>query len=155
MGKRVEAREALGRIAEGISRKGSMLQLPERRAKRLSLLALAAFFFVAGSNHFVNPDFYLGIMPPYLPAPLELVYVSGVFEILGGLAVLVPAFRVQAGWGLILLLLAVYPANLHMAFHPELFPELPAFGLYARLPLQFPLGAWAYWATRPDPSVLA
>ena len=127
-----------------------MLQLPERRVKRLSLLSLAAFFVAAGSNHFVNPEFYVGIMPPYLPAHRELVYLSGFFEILGGLAVLVPGVRVLAGWGLIILLLAVYPANLHMALHPELFPDLPAFGLYARLPLQVPLVAWAYLATRPD-----
>ena len=132
-----------------------MLQLPERRVKRLSLLSLAAFFIAAGSNHFANPDFYFGIMPPYLPAHRELVYLSGFFEILGGIAVLVPGVRVLAGWGLILLLLAVYPANLHMAIHPELFPDLPAFGLYARLPLQVPLVAWAYWATRPDVSAPA
>ncbi len=128
-----------------------MLQLPERRIKRLSLLWLAAFFVAAGSNHFVNPDFYLGVMPPYLPAHRELVYLSGFFEILGGLAVLVPGVRVLAGWGLTLLLLAVYPANLHMALHPELFPDLAALGLYVRLPLQIPLVAWAYWATRPPP----
>ena len=127
-----------------------MLQLTERRARRLSLLSLAAFFVAAGSNHFVNPDFYVGIMPPGLPAHRGLVYLSGLFEILGGLAVLVPGVRVLAGWGLVLLLLAVYPANLHMALHPELFPDFPAFGLYARLPLQVALVAWAYWATRPD-----
>ncbi|MCH7577551.1 MAG: DoxX family protein [Chloroflexi bacterium] len=108
-----------------------MLQLPERRVRRFALLALSAFFVVAGANHFVKPDFYLGIMPPYLPAHLELVYVSGFFEILGGTAVLVPSVRGRAGWGLILLLLAIYPANIHMALHPELFPDIPAFVLYA------------------------
>ena len=126
-----------------------MLQLPQRRARRLGLLALAALFIAAGANHFANPGFYLAIMPPYLPAPLALIYLSGFLEILGGVAVLVPRFRAQAGWGLILLLIGVFPANLHMALHPELFPEVPAAALYARLPLQFVLMAWAYWATRP------
>ncbi len=132
-----------------------MLQLPQQRAKQLALLALAAFFVAAGVNHFLTPDFYVGIMPPYLPAHLELVYLSGFFEVLGGVAVLVPGVRALAGWGLILLLLAVYPANLHMALHPELFPEVPTFALYARLPLQFVVIAWAYWATRPGVPIAA
>jgi uncharacterized membrane protein len=127
-----------------------MLQLPQRLPKRVALLALAAFFVAAGVNHFANPDFYVRIMPPYLPAHLELVYLSGVFEVLGGLAVLVPSIRGLAGWGLILLLLAVFPANLHMALHPELCPSMSTFALYARLPLQVVLIAWAYGATRPD-----
>ena len=89
-------------------------------------------------------------MPPYLPAHVELVYLSGLFEILGGVAVLAPGIRSQAGWGLILLLFAVYPANLHMALHPELFPDVSATALYGRLPFQFLFAAWAYWATRPE-----
>ena len=128
----------------------SMLRLPKRLARKLALLALSAFFVVAGANHFVNPDFYVAIMPPYLPAHLALVHVSGVFEILGGLGVLVPAVRALAGWGLVLLLVAVFPANLHMALHPELFSDLPTFALYARLPVQILFIAWAYWATRPE-----
>ena len=127
-----------------------MFQLPRKRTKRFSLLALAAFFVVAGANHFLNPDFYVRIMPPYLPAHLELVYLSGFFEVLGGLAVLVPRYRVLSGWGLILILLAIYPANIHMALNPEMFPAVPAFALYARLPLQIVLIALAYWATRPE-----
>ena len=128
-----------------------MIQLPQRRAKRIGLLALAAFFVAAGVNHFLNPGFYVRIMPPYLPAHLELVYLSGLGEIAGGLAVLSATLRGLAGWGLILLLAAVYPANIHMALHPELFPEISPTALYARLPLQLVFAAWAYWATRPDP----
>ena len=126
----------------------SMLQLPQQPARKLALLDLSAFFVVAGANHFVNPDFYVAIMPPYVPAHLELVYVSGVFEILGGIGVLVPTIRALAGWGLVLLLVAVFPANLHMALHPELFSDLPTFGLYLRLPFQVLFVAWAYWSTR-------
>jgi uncharacterized membrane protein len=125
-----------------------MLQLPQRRAKRFALIALSISFVVAGVNHFVNPDFFVRIMPPYLPAHLELVYLSGVFEILGGIGVLFAAVRVLARWGLIVLLLAVFPANIHMAIHPELFPEMSATVLYARLPIQFIFIAWVYWATR-------
>ena len=128
----------------------SMLQLPGRLARKVALLALSAFFVVAGTNHFVNPDFYVAIMPPYSPAHLELVYASGVFEILGGIGVLVPSVRALAGWGLVLLLVAVFPANLHMALHPELFSDLPTFALYARIPFQVFFVAWAYWATRPE-----
>lgn len=109
------------------------------------------FFVVAGANHFLNPSFYVSIMPPYLPLHRELVYASGLLEIAGGLGVLVPRFRSTAGLGLVALLVAVFPANVHMAMNPELYPELPAVGLYARLPLQAVFIAWAYWATRPKP----
>ncbi len=126
------------------------LQLPRRLGRRFALLALAVFFVVAGANHFLNPDFYVPMMPPYLPAHLELVYLSGVFEILGGVLVLVPRVRAAAGWGLVALLLAIFPANIHMALSPELFPDMSAFALYARLPFQAVFFAWAYWATRPE-----
>jgi uncharacterized membrane protein len=110
---------------------------------------LFGFFFVlAGINHFVSPDFYVRIMPPYLPWHLELVYVSGVFEALLGALLLIPTWSAFAAWGLIALLIAVFPANLHMALNPHLYPEVgPAF-LWLRLPLQGFLIAWAYWFTR-------
>ena len=127
-----------------------MLDLPPSRPKRIGLIALAVAFVLAGVNHFINPQFFVEIMPPYLPAHLELVYLSGVAEIAGGLGVLVPAVRKLAGQGLILLLLAVFPANLHMALHPEAFPDAAPLALYARLPMQAVFILWAYWATRPD-----
>ena len=127
-----------------------MLQLPKLRSRRFALLGLGAFFVVAGANHFVNPDFYVSMMPPYLPAHLALVYSSGIFEILGGVSVLVLRVRALAGWGVVVLLLAVFPANVHMALSPELFPDMSAFALYARLPFQALFIAWAYWATRPE-----
>ena len=123
--------------------------------KRLTLIALALFFCLAGVNHFTDPDFFVAIMPPYLPAHLELVYVSGVFEILGGLGLLLPALRKKAGIGLLALLVAVYPANIHMAMHPELFSAVDPGFLYLRLALQFVFGWLVWWAAVSDPCVPA
>ncbi len=129
-----------------------MFELPHGLPRRIALIALTCFFMAAGIGHFVNTDFYLSIMPPYLPAHLGLVYASGVFEIVGGLAVLALPTRRLAGYGLMALLLAVYPANIHMAVNPEQYVAggTPLWGLYARLPLQFVLMGWAWWATQPE-----
>jgi len=110
----------------------------------LSILAIAAIFIAAGIAHFVSPGMFVRIVPSYLPAPLVLVYVSGLFEILGGLGVLIPSMRVYAGWGLILLLLAVFPANINMALNASDFSNIPAWALWVRLPLQFVLIGWVY-----------
>ncbi len=109
---------------------------------------LGILFVAAGGNHFLNPDLYVAIMPPYLPWPLTLVCVSGAAEIALGLLLLVPRFQSVAAWGLVALLIAVFPANLHMALHPESFPTFPPIALWIRLPLQGVLIAWAYWFTR-------
>ena len=101
----------------------------------------------AGVNHFLQPGFYVAIMPPYLPWPGALVALSGVAEVAVGLAVLVPRLQRVAGWGLVALLLAVFPANVHMALHPARY-DVPAWGLWLRLPLQGILIAWALWSTR-------
>ena len=111
---------------------------------------ICVFFLLAGINHFINPDFYLKIMPPYLPWHLFLVYLSGFFEIALGGMILVPALTRVAAWGLITLLIAVFPANIHMAVNPGLYPDLSPIALWLRLPLQGVLIAWAYWYTRPD-----
>lgn len=112
----------------------------------LSILAIAAIFIAAGIAHFVSPGMFVRIVPPYLPAPLTLVYASGLFEILGGVGVLIPSMRVYAGWGLILLLIAVFPANIHMAVNADEFSRIPAWTLWLRLPLQFVLIGWVYYA---------
>lgn len=127
-----------------------MLSLPRGLPRRLALLLLAAAFVLAGANHFFNPAPYLAIMPDYLPAHRALVMLSGVFEILGGVGVLVPRTRALAGAGLILLLVAVFPANLNMALHVERYPDLPPAALYLRLPFQLLFGLWAWWATRKE-----
>jgi len=105
-------------------------------------------FVLAGINHFLNPDFYLRIMPPYLPWHLFLVYLSGVFEIALGALLLIPKFSRLAAWGLIALLIAVFPANIYMAMNTELFPEFNPILIWLRLPLQFLMIAWAYWLTK-------
>ena len=118
--------------------------------RRVALALLAVFFVGAGVGHFTMTDFFVSIVPPYLPSPRLLVYVSGVCEIAGGIGVLVPAQRRAAGLGLIALLIAVFPANLHMAIHPDGFVAqgIPYWSLYARLPCQFLFIGWAWWATR-------
>lgn len=125
-----------------------MFRLPSNRGRAFALVALGLLFVAAGVNHFLNPDVYVGIMPPWLPAHRELVALSGAFEIAGGLGVFVVPLRARAGWGLVALLVAVFPANLHMALHAEQFPSLPEPALWARLPIQGVLMAWAWWATR-------
>ncbi len=113
---------------------------------RFSVYLIALLFAAAGTAHFVRPSAFARIVPPYLPAPYALVYVSGAAELLGALGVLVPGLRGYAGWGLILLALAVFPANVHMALHPADFEGIPAWALYLRLPLQVALVGWIYWA---------
>jgi uncharacterized membrane protein len=98
----------------------------------------------AGIAHWVRPGIYLKIMPPYLPWPRALVYVSGVAEIVLGVLLLVPRTTHLAAWGLIALLIAVFPANVHMALHPELYPRISPVLLWLRLPLQGVLIAWVY-----------
>jgi uncharacterized membrane protein len=127
-----------------------MLNLPHSWVKTVLLLGLSAFFINIGVDHFVNPGFYLAIMPEYLPLHLEAVYISGFFEILGGVSVLVPRLRSAAGWGLVVLLIAVFPANIHMAINTDLFPDIAPMLLYIRLVFQFIFIYWAYVVTRPS-----
>jgi uncharacterized membrane protein len=110
-------------------------------------ILLGLFFVVAGANHFRAPDIYLGMMPSWLPAPLTLVDISGVAEILGGIGILVPATRQFSAWGLVVLLIAIFPANLHVALqgHMPGF-ELSPLTLWLRLPFQLVLIAWVWWS---------
>ncbi|MGI8468941.1 MAG: DoxX family protein [Pyrinomonadaceae bacterium] len=105
-------------------------------------------FVLAGINHFISPNFYLRMMLPVLPLPLFLIYLSGVFEIALGILLLIPKFSRLAAWGLIALLIAVYPANIYMAMNTRLFPEFSPAAQYIRLPIQFLLIALAYWFTK-------
>ena len=116
-----------------------------------TIARLAGPFFVgAGVMHFVIPRAYRRIVPPYVPAPAAVVYVSGVAEIAGGVGLMRREHRRLAGWWLIATLLAVFPANVHMALHPDEFPKVPggATALYARLPIQGVFIAWVRSAMR-------
>ena len=116
-------------------------------AAHVLLSVMGVFYVVAGLAHFVRPEFYLPMMPPWLPAHRELIFVSGLAEVVLGVAVLVPRFRRVAAWGIIALLIAIFPANLHIALH-----DVPLFGAakgagiwnWARLPFQAVLIAWAW-----------
>jgi len=127
-----------------------MFALPSSVPRAVALIGVAVFFTGAGVAHFTHSEFFLSIMPPYLPAHRELVALSGLVEIACGLGVLPIATRRWAGYGLLALLAAVYPANIHMAMNPELFPEMSSGALYARLPFQFVFAAWVWWATRSE-----
>lgn len=120
--------------------------------KSLTRYIFGLALVLAGLNHFVNPDFYVRIMPPYLPWHLALVYVSGIAEVALGALLLVPRWSRLAAWGLVALLVAIFPANVHMAMHPESFPDVAPLLLYLRLPLQGVLILWAWWYTRPSPA---
>jgi uncharacterized membrane protein len=106
------------------------------------------FFIAAGINHFLMPKAYEAMMPDYLPAHRELVAASGLAEIAGGAALMHPRTRRVGGWWLIATLIAVFPANLHMAQHPERYRRIPRAGLYARLPVQLLFAAWVRSAAR-------
>jgi uncharacterized membrane protein len=118
--------------------------------KRVLLWVMALFYIGAGVMHLARPDFYLPMMPPYLPWHFALVIISGLAEIVLGIAVLVPALRAAAAWGVIALLIAVFPANVHIALH-----DVPVFGAahgagalnWVRLPIQGVLILWAWWYT--------
>jgi uncharacterized membrane protein len=120
-----------------------------RKLKIILKYPLCVLFVMAGLNHFINPAFYLKIMPPYLPWHLFLVYLSGFFEVALGVLLLAPVFTRLADWGLIALLIAVFPANIQMAVNPQLYPDISPPALRLRLPLQAVFIAWSYWYTRP------
>jgi uncharacterized membrane protein len=120
--------------------------------RRVGLAIVFGWFLFGGLGHFLATDFFVSIMPPYIPWPLAAVYVSGVFELLGAVGVLLPATRVWAGRGLFLLTLAVTPANVHMWLHPELFPDFSETMLSLRLVVQVLLLACIWWSTRPEPA---
>jgi uncharacterized membrane protein len=119
---------------------------PWRTAARI---AAAVFFTAAGLNHFRNPRFYREIIPPFFGNPAPLVIVSGIAEIARGLGLLVESTRRLAGWGLIALLIAVFPANVFMSIAPEKIPDMhfPLWALWLRLPLQAVFIAWIWFSS--------
>lgn len=122
--------------------------MPRIRVVARWLFGLA--FIGIGVMHFTHPAPFVSIMPDWLPGHLDLVYVSGGFEILGGLGLLLPMTRRAAAWGLVALLFAVFPANVNMAVNEiylEGMPRAPWL-LWARLPFQFVFMAGVMWTGR-------
>ncbi len=120
---------------------------------------MSLFYVLSGFNHLLNPAFYVAIVPPGLPHPEWLNLVSGVAEIVLGVYVLEPRVRVLAAWGLVALLIAIFPANVYVALENVGLPDgTPGAGNAVlnllRLPLQGVLVAWAWWYTQ-DPEVRA
>jgi uncharacterized membrane protein len=113
------------------------------KARRRWRGAAAILFILAGVNHFLMPHFYESIVPPGFPSPKALVVISGLAEMAGGAGLLILAVRRWAAWGLVALLLTVYPANIYMALHPERFGQ-PAWLLWARLPFQVVFLVWVW-----------
>jgi uncharacterized membrane protein len=120
--------------------------------KELLRVILAVSLIIVGITHFTVPEPYTRIVPPQLPFPRQLVYLSGFYEILGGIGLLVPLVSQAAAWGIIALFIAVFPANINMAVNLikiEHIPNSPWLHV-VRLPLQAVLIAWAWWYTKPS-----
>ena len=116
---------------------------------KLITIYLMSFFYVfIGINHFTNAKWFMQIMPPYIPYHLQLVYLSGAFEILFGLMLLFSKVRFIAGWGLILLLIAVFPANIYVAQTNGAAMGTSTAIAWGRLPFQAVFIALAYWHTK-------
>jgi len=116
--------------------------------KNAGLAIVFVWFMGGGIAHFVNPDFFVSIMPPYIGYHLEIVYISGFFEILGAIGILIPRWRQWAGNGLFVLVVCVTQANIHMWLHPELFPDVSEASLSIRLVVQVLLLSCIWWSTR-------
>ena len=120
----------------------------DKNIKLFSIIIMSIFYVFVGVNHFTTPEWFLQIVPPYLPYKLELVYISGFLEILLGVMLLIPATRFYAAWGLILLLIAVYPANIYLAQTNGAAMNTTPLVAWGRLPFQFVFIALAYWHTK-------
>ena len=118
------------------------------KIKTISIIIMSLFYIMAGTNHFINPDWYVRIVPPILPFKTEIIYISGILEIILGSLLIFPKTRFIAGWGLIILLLAVYPANIYVALTNGEAMDITPLIAWGRLPFQFVLIGLAYWHSK-------
>lgn len=122
----------------------------QNRYQFAARIFVSTWFLIGGIAHFVNPEPFLRIMPPYIPFHLACVYLSGAFELLGAIGLWIKPLRRLAGYGLILLTIVVTLANIHMYQHPDLFPNIPEWALIVRFPVQLLL-IWCIWfGAKPD-----
>ena len=119
-----------------------------KNIRLLSIIIMSIFYVSVGVNHFTIPEWFLQIVPPRLPYKLELVYISGFLEIILCVMLLIPATRFYAAWVLILLLIAVYPANIYLAQTNGAAMNTTPLVAWGRLPFQFVFIALAYWHTK-------
>jgi len=122
--------------------------MTNKNIRLLSIIIMSIFYVSVGVNHFTIPEWFLQIVPPRLPYKLELVYISGFLEIILGVMLLIPTTRFYAAWGLILLLIAVYPANIYLAQTNGAAMNTTPLVAWGRLPFQFVFIALAYWHTK-------
>ena len=118
----------------------------------LSRIVLGIAFVIAGANHFRDPSVYVAMIPPWLPSPETLNIISGAAEIAGGIGVLIPRTRNASATGLILLLIAVFPANLQIALNGWPGMDIPRWVLAARLPFQLLFIAWVVFSCPGNPA---
>ena len=118
------------------------------KIKTISIIIMSLFYIMAGTNHFINLDWYVRIVPPILPFKTAIVYISGILEIILGSLLIFPKTRFIAGWGLIILLLAVYPANIYVALTNGEAMDITPLIAWGRLPFQFVLIGLAYWHSK-------
>ena len=116
--------------------------------KIAGLVVVFAWFAGGGVLHFLAPQSFVRIVPPYVPYPLEVVYATGVFEVLAAIALWVPAWRRATGIALFVFTICVTPANLYMNMNPQLVPEVSPTALNVRLVMQVLLLACIWWSTR-------
>ncbi len=119
----------------------------------LALAFVFAWFFIGGIMHFARPNLFIKIVPPYIPSPLAAVYISGAFELLGAVGLWLKTTRSMAGYGLIMLTIAVTPANIYMLQHAALFSDVPIWALVVRLPFQLLLIWLIWWSSRGNTAI--
>ena len=137
---------------------GWMTRTADHKATRLalnwirvaSIWSMSALYIAVGTRHFTDPEFFLNIVPPALPFPLELVYITGAWEVLVGVLLWLPRTRLIAGWGTLLLLVVVFPANIYLSMEeaPQLALGITRRQALIRLPFQLPLMLLAFWHSR-------
>ena len=147
-----------GSICETIDSMGWMTRAADHKATRLavtwirvvSIWSMSALYIAVGIRHFTDPEFFLNIVPPALPFPLELVYITGAWEVLVGVLLWHPRTRRIAGWGTIILLVVVFPANVYLSMEetPQLALGITSRQALIRLPFQLPLMLLAFWHSR-------
>ena len=118
------------------------------KIKTLSIIIMSLFYIGVGTNHIINPNWFVRIIPPILPFKIAIVYISGIFEIILGSLLIFPKTRFIAGWGLIILLVAVYPANIYVALTNGEAMDITPLIAWGRLPFQFVLIGLAYWHSK-------